>query len=191
MTIRSPHRNRMVLAGAAVVVSLALGGCTAMNGPSAQARAGDDKGYVAGDGSVEEFTPAQRGKPITVSGTDSAGRQVSSDAFRGRVLVLNLWYASCGPCRNEAPDLAKIAGQTAPDHVAFLGIDTRDDAPTAAAFERTFEMPYPSIVDQSGRGRARAARGGHTQRRAHHAGARQTGPSERAHLRAARPLHPQ
>lgn len=138
----------LVAAVLLVVVTL-LSGCTAMAGAREQARAGDDKGYVAGDGSVTEFAPDQRGEPITVSGAGTDGQPLSSADLRGKVVVLNLWYAACGPCRDEAPDLAAIATDNATE-VQFVGINTRDDEATAQAFEKTFAIPYPSIVDNQG-----------------------------------------
>jgi thiol-disulfide isomerase/thioredoxin len=141
-----PARRLAVLSLVWLMATFGVVGFTAM-------RAGDqpgaDQGYVAGDGSVIELPAGKRGDPVVVSGTDSAGKPVSSADFAGKVVVVNLWYAACGPCRDEAPDLAAIAGEY-PDTVAFLGVNTRDDADTAAAFEATFSIPYPSIVDSSG-----------------------------------------
>lgn len=137
---------------AAVAALLAAGlltGCTAIGGARDQARSGDQKGYVAGDGSVNEYPPDGRGEPIDVTGTSSAGDPLSAADHRGDVVVLNLWYAACGPCREEAPDLAAIADEH-PDGVRFIGINTRDDAATARAFEQTFDIPYPSIIDNQG-----------------------------------------
>lgn len=128
-----------------------LTGCTALSSAeSDQAKKGQNNGYVAGAGGKEgvaEFPEAKRGDPVVVSGVDTDGKELSSKDFRGQVVVLNLWYAACGPCRNEAPDLKKIAEQKT---AQFIGINTRDDAATAKSFERTFTMPYPSIIDQQG-----------------------------------------
>ncbi|MFV0459783.1 MAG: TlpA family protein disulfide reductase [Actinomycetales bacterium] len=139
-----------ILLGWAVAAVLAASGCTAMTSASEQAQAGDDKGYVAGDGSVMEVSAADRGDPVVVAGVDTEGEPLSTQDHRGEVVVLNLWYAACGPCRDEAPDLADIAREKAAQGVQFIGIDTRDDPATAASFERTFDLPYPSIIDQQG-----------------------------------------
>lgn len=66
-------------------------------------------------------------------------------------MVVNLWYAACGPCRAEAPDLVALAQDHAGNGVKFLGLNTRDNAETAAAFERSFAVEYPSILDSDGR----------------------------------------
>ncbi len=142
----SPARRLAALSVVWLTAMFGAAGCTAMQ---AGDQPGPDQGYVAGDGSVVELPAGERGEPVVVSGTDSAGKPVSSADFAGKVVVVNLWYAACGPCRDEAPDLAAIAAEH-PDTVAFLGVNTRDDADTAAAFEATFAIPYPSIVDSSG-----------------------------------------
>lgn len=148
----SVHTRPARPARAALAVLLTVGlltGCTAMGGAREQARSGDQKGYVAGDGSVHEFAPGERGDPLEVTGTSAEGDPLTTVDHRGDVVVLNLWYAACGPCREEAPDLAAIAGEN-PDEVRFIGINTRDDAATARAFEQTFDVPYPSIIDNQG-----------------------------------------
>ena len=70
--------------------------------------------------------------------------------WRGDVVVLNTWYANCPPCRAEAPDLAALSADYAADGVQLLGINRTDDAGTAQAFERQFEVPYPSLDDADG-----------------------------------------
>ncbi len=146
---RVNHRPRLA-ALALPVAALALAGCTAMGSAGDQARAGDDKGYVSGSGTVAEVPPAERGDPVELSGTTTGGAELALADMRGEVVVLNLWYAACGPCRVEAPDLAEIARESVEDGVVFVGINTRDDAAGAQAFEETFDIPYPTIIDDQG-----------------------------------------
>ena len=37
---------------------------------------------------------------------DMDGRIWTNDSVRGHVMVLNLWYSGCGPCRAEMPELS-------------------------------------------------------------------------------------
>ena len=37
---------------------------------------------------------------------DMDGRTWTNDSVRGHVMVLNLWYSGCGPCRAEMPELS-------------------------------------------------------------------------------------
>ncbi|WP_224760573.1 TlpA disulfide reductase family protein [Salinibacterium sp. ZJ450] len=124
---------------------LAVAGCT--DDPLAQQyREGTDKGYVAGDGNIITTPLAERGDPIVFDSELSDGSQISSDEYGGKVLVVNFWYASCAPCREEAPDLEELNQEFA-DDVSFLGVNLRDSAGTAEAFMRKFEMTFPTVLD--------------------------------------------
>jgi len=131
-----------VIAGAAV---LSLAACT--NDPLAeQYRAGDNKGYIAGDRSIVEIPLAQRGDPVEFAATTESGAEVTSEDYLGDVLVVNFWYAACGPCRAEAGDLEDAYTSFAGDDVAFLGINTIDSPEAAAAFAETYGITYPSAI---------------------------------------------
>lgn len=77
---------------------------------------------------------------------DTAGTAVTAEQFRGKVLVVNFWYAECGPCRLEAKDLNEVSAATT-DTAMFLGVNTRDSAANADAFVRAFDVPYDTVVD--------------------------------------------
>jgi peroxiredoxin len=151
-SLRSTRRTARLKGAAAAVLAavLALSACSTAPGLEKQARAGDNKNYVAGDGSVVEVAASDRGEPVDVTGTSAEGKPVDLAKWRGDVVVLNVWYAACGPCRAEAPDLRDIAKEYAPHGVKFVGVNSRDDAKTAQAFQRRFEIPYPSIIDSDG-----------------------------------------
>lgn len=38
---------------------------------------------------------------------DKDGNEITNKDFEGQVMVLNLWYTGCGPCRKEMPELSK------------------------------------------------------------------------------------
>ena len=125
---------------------LLLAGCT--NDPLAeQFRSGDNKNYIAGDGTVTEFAVDQRQSINAWSGTTESGAQLSSEALDGFVVVMNWWYAACAPCRAEAPDLAALSEEFADQKVQFVGVNVRDTAETALAFDRNFGITFPSIID--------------------------------------------
>lgn len=146
--VKLPPRRAVLGFGAA---ALALAGCGVQEDSlAAQARAGDDKNYIAGDGSVNEYLPASRGAKVSLSGHLFSGQTVSSDDWTGQVVVLNFWYAGCAPCRKEAPALAALDTEFRDQGVLFYGVNVRDDGPTAAAFERTFGVGYPSFDDRDG-----------------------------------------
>ncbi len=148
-TTRRTFISRAVLA-LCVPVALVVSSCSADDPLAQQAAAGDGKNYIAGDGSVTEYADTDRGEPVEVSGVLFDGTQVSSEDWVGQVTVLNFWYASCAPCRKEAPDLVSLHDEYEPQGAAFYGVNIRDEQATAEAFERSFEIPYDSFADKDG-----------------------------------------
>lgn len=128
-------------------VILVLTGCSADEGTAAQYRQGDTKGYISGDGRIVEIAAEERGEPVVFEGVVENGDTVTSDQYRGQVLVVNFWYAACGPCRIEAPHLQTVYDEFTGNGAEFLGINTYDQAPTALAFAGTYGITYPSIID--------------------------------------------
>jgi thiol-disulfide isomerase/thioredoxin len=136
------------LAAVAVVAALALSGCSASDSLATQYRAGTGQNYIAGDGSVTEYAPANRGPAVHFTGTLGGGRTVSSEQYAGKVLVVNFWYAGCPPCRVEAPDLEALYKKYQADGVGFLGVNLYDAEGTAASFEKDKGVTYPSVLDR-------------------------------------------
>jgi thiol-disulfide isomerase/thioredoxin len=141
----------LAAAGAAAALLVAtLSGCAASDPLAQQARAGDNKNYVAGDGSVTEYAKDTRKPPVDFDGTLYDGTKVSSKDLAGHVTVLNFWFAACAPCRLEAPELEALHTEFKPQGVAFYGVNLRDEKGTAEAFEQSFKLTYPSFNDKDG-----------------------------------------
>lgn len=136
------------MAAVAVLTSLIGGLAACADDPLAQQyRSGDNKNYIAGDGTVTEFAKANRTEAVAWFGKTTTGEELSSEQLPGVVVVMNFWYAGCAPCRVEVPELIALAEKYKSQKVQFVGVNVRDSAATAAAFERNFKLTYPSIVD--------------------------------------------
>ena len=146
-----PRRARATasrLGAAALALSLVAGLASCTDDPLAQQyRAGDNKGYVAGDFATVEIPAAKRGEPVSFTATTDAGATVSSTDYAGQVLVVNFWYAACAPCRTEAPRLEKASTELAGQEVSFLGVNTYDQPATAQSFAKSFGVTFPSVID--------------------------------------------
>ncbi|MFT4305547.1 MAG: TlpA disulfide reductase family protein [Microbacterium sp.] len=141
--MRWPRR----VAAAAIVVGLAgaLAAC-ANDDLAQQYLSGSDQGFISGDFQVQEVDAADRGDPITFTGTTQDGATVGSADYTGRVLVVNFWYAACGPCRAEAPQLEEAVSAVSAEDVSFLGVNIYDQPQTVSSFMATYGISYPSII---------------------------------------------
>lgn len=148
MTANSRRRLPARLAAGALAAAVALTLAACSSDPLAdQYRAGDNKGYIAANGfQTDEIAPDERGEPVVFDGTTESGQEVKSADYAGKVLVVNFWYAACGPCIVEAPRLEQAYASFAGQPVAFLGVNTYDQAATAASFAKDNDVTYPSVI---------------------------------------------
>lgn len=134
-------------ASALLALGLVAGLAACTDDPLAQEyREGSNKGFVSGEFKVVEIPVAERGEPIAFSGTSESGKAIDSGDYAGEVLVVNFWYAACGPCRSEAKTLEEVNQEYAGKGAQFLGINTYDQPATAAAFAKTYAVTYPSLI---------------------------------------------
>jgi thiol-disulfide isomerase/thioredoxin len=144
----------------ALVLAVALTACTSDGGARIDVRPPD----------VDVDTPALRevkariGMEDCAPGTAEAvegglpeltlpclggGPDVELSALRGP-MVINLWQASCEPCREEMPALEEFHQQYG-DRVAMLGVDFNDVHPDRAlALAEETGATYPSVADPGG-----------------------------------------
>lgn len=146
--------RRAAVSLTAVGALLALGACSSdPNSIAEQAKQGDQKGYIAGDGAIEQIPVDKRLKPITLEGKTLDGKDWSSTSVRGKdIVVVNMWASWCGPCIKEIPELEKVwtDTQAAKKPVQFMGINFREGPERGAALAASQKMTYPSLSDKPG-----------------------------------------
>ncbi len=79
--------------------------------------------------------------------TTLSGKSVRLADFRGKTLVLNFWATWCPPCRAETPDMIASYRTLRSSSVAFLGLDSTEQAPIIRAFVAAKGLPYPVAID--------------------------------------------
>jgi thiol-disulfide isomerase/thioredoxin len=139
--------RRILAAAVAAALAVTLAACSGSDELASQYREGTNQGFIAANGfQTEEILPAERGEPIVFDGVLETGDAVSSTDYAGEVLVVNFWYAACGPCIVEAPRLEEAYESFADQPVSFLGINTYDQPATAQSFARDNGVTYPSVI---------------------------------------------
>jgi thiol-disulfide isomerase/thioredoxin len=144
-------RRTAIRTAAALAAMLMLAAC-AGTGADEQTRSAGQVGYPDVARNLTRVPPDQRTELPTVSGPALGSNQtISTQNFRGKVVVINVWGSWCPPCRKEAPDLQGASVQTK-DIAQFVGITSKDyDPAPAEAFVRSFKITYPSIYDPTGK----------------------------------------
>ncbi len=70
------------------------------------------------------------------------GGTISLRAFRGKVVLLNIWASWCDPCRDEFPLLARLTRELAGDDFAVIAASDDIDGPAARRFVAEQDPPF-------------------------------------------------
>lgn len=121
---------------------------SALTGNRAAAQTDDSGLPDAADG----FSPIEPVAPPDLKFTDAKGRNLSLADYAGHVLVVNLWATWCGPCVDEIPSFAALAGQIQPFGGLVLPISI--DANGARSVRPFYELHritgLPVLLDPDG-----------------------------------------
>lgn len=80
---------------------------------------------------------------------DIATGTSSTPTLDGNPTVVNFWFSTCPPCREEMPVLA-AASKKYEGKVTFVGIDPNDTVESAAAFLEKNGISYRNWLDEMG-----------------------------------------
>ncbi|GGW92575.1 TlpA family protein disulfide reductase [Streptomyces lomondensis] len=154
-TLTGPRRAALLTAGAAAV-ALMLSACSSGGTSSG----GGDTNFVLGKDGIATADKGERAKAPDLSGKTVDGKQLDVAAYKGKVVVVNVWGSWCPPCRAEAPGFEKVWKDLEGKGVQFVGINTRDTSTgPALAFEKAYGITYPSLYDPTGKLMLRFERG--------------------------------
>src|SRR5262245_24689655 len=110
-----------LIVGTAVLAAVMLGiGLTRGLTTAERPTAGVPVELTPGNGVTLEFSD----KPIdlpTLHLSDLAGKAISTENLRGKVVLINFWATWCGPCREEIPMLVALQ-QHYRDQVVVVGL---------------------------------------------------------------------
>jgi thiol-disulfide isomerase/thioredoxin len=79
------------------------------------------------------------------------GENTPKTAFRGKVLILNVWATWCPPCRKEMPSLQRLSQTLDPQRFAVIGLSTDADALLATEFLAQGGITFSNFFDPNGK----------------------------------------
>jgi thiol-disulfide isomerase/thioredoxin len=139
-----PCKLRRLIACAAVILGVA--GCAGTGGDPTAVNGG---GNQYGTGNISYYPPSSRHLVGDVSGTTLQGTPLALADYRGKVVVVDFWSDTCGPCHGEQQTLQGLSKAYADKGVQFVGVDERDNLASGLAFERQYHVTYPSLFDRT------------------------------------------
>lgn len=78
---------------------------------------------------------------------DGAGAEVSLDDFAGRVVFLDFWASWCPPCKEEMPELKKLAARYSPEDLVVVAANIDKARSNADRFLSTLgPLPEGMVV---------------------------------------------
>lgn len=122
------------------------------------ARSGDSSTVSQLDGTGPTFRPPTIGTNAVVQGKSLPdvkvqtlqGEDVATKSLIGHPMVINVWGSTCGPCKKELPDFAKVQLLYG-DRVRFVGIDYLPPSDHEEKFARDRGVQYELLYDGAGR----------------------------------------
>jgi thiol-disulfide isomerase/thioredoxin len=142
----TPHRLLLALVALALIAAACGGTDAAAPGGSGHLTPGASPEVPARNAAVAPLLPTDA---LELPDFDLATYQELLRQMEGTPVLVNIWGSWCGPCRDEAPNLA-AAHERYGDRVQFLGVDILDVREGARAFMREFGLAYPSVYDGPG-----------------------------------------
>lgn len=90
---------------------------------------------------------ARLGLPLKLSFVAMDGQRVSLAALKGKVVVLDFWAPSCGPCVRDFPHLKELYSKHKAQGLEVLGISVDPDESQLKTYLERHPLPWPIKYD--------------------------------------------
>ncbi len=85
----------------------------------------------------------------TFQATTLSGQTMRSEQWRGKPTMLVFWASWCGPCRQEAPDVARVHKNYG-QRINLVGINAGENRGTAHRAAKQMGITWPVAMDSNG-----------------------------------------
>lgn len=90
---------------------------------------------------------ANKAADFTLKAADGSNYRLAEQ--RGELVLINFWASWCGPCRQEMPQLDKLAAEFADLGVQVVGINVEQETADAEQFLKASPVSFPILWDGS------------------------------------------
>jgi len=82
--------------------------------------------------------------------TDTYGKAVHIDDYKGKVVLLNFWASWCPPCVKEISSMNRLAAQFDPKDFEIVSVNFKEDPEQIRAFLKQVRVDFPVLMDVEG-----------------------------------------
>ncbi len=105
--------------------------------------------WMTGAGAASDRLQPWAGKPLAPAVlVDRSGATTGLEAFRGKVVVVNLWATWCAPCRQEMPSLERLRKHFSGQPLEVLAVSIGDSETRIQKFVDETKLELPILVDR-------------------------------------------
>ncbi len=102
-------------------------------------------GYIFAQTNIVDHT----GKLFSLAFEDRlSGKNVSTEDFKGKVVVINFWFTSCGPCSEEIVRIKALYKKYHPLGVEFIGISLDRNIKTLIDYCNDNGIVWPQYCEE-------------------------------------------
>ena len=96
----------------------------------------------------EAFLPPVLPRPAPeVKASDLAGKPVTLESYKGKVVLLDFWATWCAPCVKSMPALEKLYSRAKDRDLMVVGLSIDEDPKKVPPFLKKRGVTYPILLD--------------------------------------------